>query len=235
MSYLKRRTALILALLVALAVVLAACGGSTASPAPAASPTPAPASSVAGDFVGVANSVDFIAISSNGQQIVAYACDGSAGHPITFAVWFKGAVSHNMVNLTAKNGAHLVAALTAQSAKGTVTLPTSKSFTFTANAITGTTGAGLYRSQETFGGVTYLAGWVLVVPPSAAVTSASAAPAFLGEWLVPLIQHGGGIINEQTGALLPAPALTAQDIAAGRVTVAGLGTFVLTPCTDGKC
>jgi hypothetical protein len=97
-----------------------------------------------------------------------------------------------------------------------VNLPGGTSFPFTANAITNSK-AGLYRSEPTLGGVTYLAGWV--VPESAV----AAAPT------------GGLVIKRRTNQLLTAPTLTSQDISAGQVAVSGVGTFALTQCHSGTC
>ena len=234
MKHLKHSPGLILIVLFAL-TGLAACGGSAS--APAATPTSTVAS-VAGDFVGVTNNGDGITLSTNGQQLLAYACDGTATHAITFSVWFQGAVSHNAVNLTAANGSHLVATLTAQAASGTVTLSSGHSFSFTAPAVNVTTGAGLYRGEETFAGVRYLGGWIILTEPAAISAPASGALLSVVPQSTPVtfIKPGAaGIINEQTGALLAWPALTSQDIAARRVTVPNLGTFTMKQCRQAQC
>ena len=248
MNNLKRSPILILAVLLAL-TGLAACSGSAS--APAATPT-STAPPVAGEFVGVTNSVDAIGLSTNGQQLIAYACDGTTKHAITFSVWFKGAVSHNAVSLFAKNGEHLVATLTEHSATGTVTLTGGKSFSFTASAVTDRA-AGLYRDEETFAGVRYLAGWVISNPSVETPTpasSASASGALLSLLLNPTMpgvgtegcndsyckRTSGGILNEQTGALLSLPpTLSDQDIAAQRMPVPNLGTFTMKQCQQGQC
>ena len=217
MRQMMRSTSFITAMLLALTLLLAACGGSTYSPAP--TPTATSASDVKGDFAGVTNSVNFISLSTDGPLLVAYVCDGTPTHHITLAQWFKGVVTRNVVSLTAKGGAHLVATLSAQSATGTVTLANGKSFSFTTHALASQKDAGLFRSEQTVGKARYLAGWVLPPGPAAAEAAAQA----------------GGIINEQTGAVLPAPVLTSQDIAAGQVMVPGLGMFPLTRCSLGKC
>jgi hypothetical protein len=245
MRHLKLSPGLILAVLFAL-TLLSACGGSAS--APAATPT-STAVSVAGEFVGVTNSADAIAISTNGQQLVAYACDGypKQTHAPTYAVWFQGAVSHKSAHVTAATGSHLVVTLTAHMALGTVTLSSGHSFSFTAKIIPGTTGAGLYRSEETFAGVRYLAGWI--IPTQETVTPTSSSSAFGSEALLRVvlqpassgpngpqveIRHGG-ILNEQTGALLSLPDVTPQDFAARRMTVPNLGTFPMTLCQQAQC
>lgn len=247
----KRSPIFILAVLLAL-TGLAACGGSASTPAATPTITAPP---VVGEFVGVTNSADAIGLSTNGQQLIAYACDGTTTHAITFSVWFKGAVSHNAVSLFAKNGEHLVATLTPQSATGTVTLTGGKSFSFTATAAAKNSAAGLYRDEETFAGVRYLAGWIISNPPTATPTPASSASAsiallslFLNRTIPEVGTEGcdgpayciprtnGGILNEQTGALLSPPAtLINQDIAAQRMPVPNLGTFTMKQCQQGQC
>ena len=244
MKHPKHSPGLILAVLFAL-IGLAACGSSTATPAATPTSTAAP---VAGDFVGVFNTVDGIAISTNGQQLIAYVCDGPPSHAVTVSVWFKGAVSHNAADLTAANGFHLVVSWTAQAARGTVSLSNGPSFPFTATAVSAAMGPGLYRDEETFGGVRYLAG--LILPPlqkTATATPASSALMSLAQlsgWLNPLSpamigpepEWRGGVINEQTGALSPLPALTMQNfLATRRITVPNVGTFTMKPCQQGQC
>jgi hypothetical protein len=249
MRHLKHSPGLILAVLFAL-TLLAGCSGSAS--APAATPT-STAPPVAGEFVGVTNKVDAIGLSTNGQQLIAYACDGTTTHALTFSVWFKGAVSHNAVSLFAKNGEHLVATLTPQSATGTVTLTGGKSFSFTATAAATHSAAGLYRDEQTFAGVRYLAGWIISNPPTATPTpasSASASIALLRLFLNPTMPEvgadgcndgyclriRGGILNEQTGALLsPLTTLINQDIAARQMPVPNLGTFTMKQCQQGQC
>src|SRR5579862_4764081 len=94
MSRLPHRPGFLLLVLFAL-TGLAACGSPSA---PAATPK-GTAPPVAGEFVGVTDSGDAIGLSTNGQQLIAYACDGTTTHATTFSVWFKGAVSHNTVSL----------------------------------------------------------------------------------------------------------------------------------------
>jgi hypothetical protein len=222
---------------------LAACGSPSA---PAATPT-STAPSLAGDFVGVTNGADGIALSTNGQQLLAYACDGPPSRAVTYAVWFKGTVSHNAANLTAADESHLVVTLTAQDAFGTVILRSGQRFSFTAPAVKLTTGAGLYRDEETFAGVRYLAG--LIIPPMepAPPTSGSSVPASAALQrlaLTPLLpimigpepEWRGGIINEQTGALSSLPITPEQEFLATRqIAVPNLGTFTMTQCHQGQC
>jgi len=234
MKHLVHGPGLILIALVAV-LGLSACG--KAAPAPPAATPASTAASIAGDFVGKAGQVDAIGLSTNGQRLIAYACDGTATRAATFAVWFKGAVSHNAASLTAANGSRLVVTWTAQEATGTVTLNSGQSFSFTAPAVNFLQGAGLFRDEETFAGVRYLAGWIITNQKPA--TSSAASVAVLTGWFVPaspgMIGPGccdrsrleGGIIDEQTGALVALPALTQQLIAARRMLVPNLGTFVM--------
>ena len=227
------------------ASILAACGGSTPSSAP--SPTSAPATKVAGEFAaGSKNDHTWVGLSTDGQQVTAYACDGDETHPITFAQWFKGPVTNNMVDLTNANGANLVATLTSRVATGMVILPGGTSFSFTATAQTDRR-AGLYRSEQTIGGVTYLVGWVV---PDQYLKGLSAAIAFVsGSGALAALDpmsfcsdcrcacccNGGGILNEQTKQLLTAPWLSPQFLTSGQETVPNLGTFQLTQCRQGTC
>jgi len=200
--------------------MLAACGASATSSA--SSPASVSTPSVTGEFVARdLTAHTWVALSTDGRKVTAYACDGDHEHPITFAQWFTGSVTDNAADLTNANGAHLMATLTSKAVTGTVALPDGKSFSFTANAITSSR-AGLYRSEQTIGGVTYVAGWV--VPDSAVAAKPT------GVLLV-----GGGILRPRGGELLTAPALTSQDISTGQVLVSGLGMFVLTQCHLGTC
>ncbi len=219
--------------------ILAACGSSTTSSAP--SPTSAPTAKVTGEFVARdLTAHTWVGLSTDGQQVTAYACDGDDEHPITFAQWFKGNVTNNTVDLTNANSAHLVATLTSRAATGTVTLPGVTSFPFTANAITNSK-AGLYRSEQTIGGITYLAGWVvpesaLAATPTAFVLGTVAlAEGPLSRCSCSICCCGGGIVKPRANQLLPAPRLTSQDITAGQVVISGLGTFKLTQCHLGSC
>jgi hypothetical protein len=224
--------------------ILAACGGSTPSSAPG--PTSAPATKVSGEFAAqYAPDVGahiYVGLSTDGQQVIAYACDGDLDRPITFAQWFKGSVTNNSVNLTNANGAHLVANLTSRAATGTVTLPTGRSFSFNPPAITDPASkAGLYRSEPTIGGVSYLAGWVITEPTWKYLSTTASVSAGLALVEVPLRNWcadccaGGGILNEQTKQLRTAPQFTHDDLTSGQVVVSDLGTFKLILCRQGTC
>jgi hypothetical protein len=68
-------------LIVAASLLLAACGGTASSSSvthtPAAAPTATAAALVKGEFVGDAGQLAGIALSTNGQQVIAYLCDGA--------------------------------------------------------------------------------------------------------------------------------------------------------------
>jgi hypothetical protein len=201
--------------------ILAACGASTTS---APSPTATSTTKVSGEFVAKdLTTHTYVGLSTDGQHVIAYVCDGDKEHPITFSHWFTGTVNRNMMDLTNAEGAHLVAPLMSQVATGGVTLPDGKSFRFTANAQTDSR-AGLYRSAPILGGVSFLAGWI--VTEKAVQALSAPTPAGL---------VGGGILNKQTEQLHTAPQLTLAELTSGQVIVPNVGTFALTHCTDGKC
>lgn len=208
-----RNTGQVMPVLLTLTVLLATCcGGRTTSP-----PTPTPTTPIMGDFTGQVSGLNAdIGLSTNGRFLHALATDGT-DNTITTFLRFDGPVTNNAVDLKDKfgMGADLMATWNAQAASGTVTYK-GNSYDFNAPAVTDPPiHAGLYQGQTLFG-VPYLAGWV-VLPGTAAAQ----------------VQRGG-IINEQTRALMPAPALTAQDIASGQLVVPGLGTFMLTLIQSGK-
>ncbi len=236
MTHLKRNPVLILTLLLALTMGLSACGSTVSS----VTPTATTAALVQGEFVGDAVNLAGIALSTNGQRVIAYLCDGTIKH-ISLAQWFKGAVTNNTIDLTNAQGGHLVATLTPQVVTGTITLNDGRSSSFTAHLLpnSGNTSGqyrfGLYRSEQTFNGVRYLGGWVLSPQD---LVKAPVWEAFLGSALIPLPTccnpdtREWGIINEQTGALLISPK---PDFPNQQVTVPNLGTFRLTLCSQAQC
>lgn len=205
-----RNTGQVVPVLLTLTILLSTgCGGSTTT-----SPTPTPTSTtpVMGDFTGPVSGLlsVVIALSTTGQTLTALATDGT-DITITTFLSFDGPVTNNAVkNLKDKYGmgADLMATWNAQAASGTITYK-GNSYDFNAPAVTDPPiHAGLYQGGlTTAGGVRYLAGWVVL--PGTAVAQ---------------VQRGG-IINEQTRALKPAPALTALDIASGQVVEPSLGVM----------
>jgi hypothetical protein len=243
MTHLNRGPVLIGALI----MLLAACGG-TASSSPVSQTTPpAPSATAAalvkGEFVGDADGLAGIALSTNGRQVIAYLCNGGYQH-VTLAEWFHGPVTGTGIDITNAHGARLAAAVSAQAITGTVTLHDGRSAPFTARLLPDPGRSyGLFRSEETFDGVRYLGGWIFNPPHFASARTGTGTQVSVASVMVPdpvcCPPNGGvvgrvegvGIINEQTGALIASPVV--EDIAS--VTVPGLGTFRLTPCRQAQC
>ena len=235
-------------LTVAVILLLAACGSTASSSSvthtPTAAPTAAAAALVKGEFVGDAGQLAGIALSTNGQQVIAYLCNGSYQH-VSLAEWFKGPVTSSGIDITNAHGAHLVATVSAQAITGTVTLKDDTSAPFTARLLPAPGRIyGLFRSEETFNGVHYLGGWIFNPPHFASAwTGTGTSGVSLTSVMVPgpvcCPPNGGvvgrvegvGIINEQTGALIVSPLV--ENIVS--VTVPDLGTFRLTPCREAQC
>jgi len=214
-------------LTVAVILLLAACGSTASSSSvthtPTAAPTAAAAALVKGEFVGDAGQLAGIALSTNGQQVIAYLCNGSYQH-VSLAEWFKGPVTGSGIDITNAHGAHLVATVSAQAITGTVTLKDDTSAPFTARLLPAPGRIyGLFRSEETFKGVRYLGGWILGPPASGTLTSSV--------FFLPTGVRHGGIINVRTGALIVSPPL--HNLVS--VTVPGLGTFRLNRCRQARC
>ena len=95
----------------------------------------------------------------------------------------------------------------------------------------------LFRSEETFNGVRYLGGWIFTPWKFASVpagSQASLTAAVFPRMIGPEPEGSrGGIIDEQTGALIVSPPLDKAN--PFRVTVPKVGTFVLTQCQQGQC
>jgi hypothetical protein len=230
--------------IVAVIMLLAACGGTASSSSATRTPTAGPAATAAalvkGEFVGDAGRLAGIALSTNGRQVIAYLCDGDA-HYLSLAEWFKGPVTSTGIDITNAHGAHLVGTVSAQAITGTVTLKDGRSAAFTARLLPDPgSGYGLFRSEETFHGVRYLGGWIFNPPHFASArtgTGTQASEVSLTRVMVPMPvccppeDRGAGIVNEQTGALIKSPPV--ETIAS--VTVPGLGVFRLTPCREAQC
>jgi len=244
MTHHTRRPVLTMAVI----LLLAACGSTASSSSvthtPTAAPTAAAAALVKGEFVGDAGQLAGIALSTNGQQVIAYLCNGSYQH-VSLAEWFKGPVTSSGIDITNAHGAHLVATVSAQAITGTVTLKDDTSAPFTARLLPAPGRIyGLFRSEETFNGVHYLGGWIFNPPHFASAwTGTGTSGVSLTSVMVPdpvcCPPDGGvvgrvegvGIINEQTGALIVSPLV--ENIVS--VTVPDLGTFRLTPCREAQC
>jgi hypothetical protein len=209
----KRSMGFMLAALCTFTLVLAGCRGTSPSKNSTSqttsrlteqqSPTVAVTAAPVGGkvYVGqVPNQNAWIGITTDGTNSEAFVTDGSQSHPATFAQWFKGPVTNNAIDTTARNKAgndHLQAMLTDSTASGTVTLAGGQSIAFTANALpssmgsatpsatvtptpaaTGTPGTGvapgLYKGTGSANGDNYTAGWVVM--PNAASSNGTATP-----------------------------------------------------------
>lgn len=120
-------------LIVAVMLLLAACGGTASSSPVTRTPAAAPAALVKGEFVGDTDRLAGIALSTNGRQVIVYLCDGDA-QQLSLAEWFKGPVTSTGINITNAHGAHLVATVSARAITGTITLKDGRSAPFTAPA-----------------------------------------------------------------------------------------------------
>ena len=220
MTHLKRSPILLVVL--AITLLLAACGSTTSSATPTL---------VKGEFVEYLSLGDF-GLSTDGQQVIAYLCDGTAAY-LSLAEWFKGTVTNNRIDITNAHGSHLVATLTTQAVTGAITLKDGRSSPLTAHSIPNPGNEfGLYRSEQTINGVQYLGGWIH--SPMNMASSPVGVQAFLTGPLITCCTPNdrGGIINEQTGVLIMSPE---PDFPNPQVTVRNLGTFRLTLCRLGAC
>lgn len=228
----------------------------TGTPGVAPTRTPNATTNPQGTYVGeVPNNHAWVALDSNGSQVMAFVTDGAKDHPATFAQWFKGTLENNRVTgLASKPDEGKVdALLTHNTATGIVTLPNGTTFPFTADVLPTVTnsgaprtGAGLYRSEQMVNGQDYIGGWVLapetnptpsatetpsIVPPGtpSTILSPTAKPSISG------IIQGGGLYNKQTDKVQSVPELTLQDLTAKKVSIPNLGEFKLTQCQQNLC
>ena len=206
----------------ALIMLLAACGGTASSAGTPAASTATPVATVAalvrGEFAGHTGAVG-IALSTNGTQVVAYICNGTP-KSVTLAQWFSGPVTDGTIAITNLHGTHLAATVTATAITGTITFKNGSATAFTANLVKGYV-YGLYRSEETYNGTQYLAGWIISDPT--------------GPCCCIGVSHDrieGGILVVKTGALIPSPMLTTNTAS---VTVPGVGTFKPARCVQSEC
>lgn len=146
-----------LALLLAGAVVLGACGSSDSDDPPAAGPA------TTRTYVGTAaGTAAFVAVVDDGTRVLAYVCDGKPGEPVgttpTIQAWFNAPSAGGMVN--ARQGdTRLQLTLTDSAANGTLTLAGGRQLNVTGMRATGD--AGLYRAEAAGNGNTAVAGWIL--------------------------------------------------------------------------
>lgn len=160
----------------------------------------------------------------------------------------------------ANKGSNLMATLTSDSVSGTVILNDGRSFPFNAHLVS--RNAVLYRGESTSNGTTYVGGWIVTpnktTGPTATVTPGATATqptetatpgataTLPSETVTPgatgtatgtpsMPSSTGVIINKQTGEIIQAPALTAQNIVSKQITVPNIGTFNLQRCQQGQC
>lgn len=244
MKHAKRSPGLIPALLLALIVLLAACGGaSTSATSSPATPTATGTSSVAGNYVWEADGV-LAAVSTDGHQFIAYICNGNPVVQLTFSEWFHGPVTGTHIILNNADRANLDLFLHPWVADGQLTLKNGTHYYFAASPVRDPNDpAKLIRSEQTFNGVKYLAGWIIPSTfgdesyPGYALSHTSAGPlaAFSRCDWCPDDLNGGAIRNEQTGALTRPPELSAQDLASRQADVPNIGVFQLTICNLAVC
>jgi len=110
-----------------------------------------------GNFVGYLEGTDaFVAIVSDGEEVLAFVCDGEA-----LVVWLRGAVENGSLVLNSPASAaqrYLLETQLGASAEGSLFL-NGERLPFTAEAAIGE--AGLYRAEETLDGVDYVGGWIV--------------------------------------------------------------------------
>jgi len=130
--------------LLILSLILSACGGG--QPATEA---------LSGAWVGKLEGSDaFVGIASNGEEIMAYICDGQ-----TITQWFKGQAVADKLELTS-GSANLQAQLSVDTANGSITLADGQTYNFTADRAAGD--AGLYRLEEQANDESWISGWVVL-------------------------------------------------------------------------
>ena len=125
--------------------LLGACGGDDAE-TQAATP---------GAYVGeVPRSALFVAIARQGRSVLAFTSDGRR-----VAKWFQGPLDQGAVELMARDGDVLTAALSASAATGTLTIA-GRAYRFTLRPASGN--AGLYRAEGALRGTPALTGWIVL-------------------------------------------------------------------------
>jgi hypothetical protein len=194
----------------------------------------------AGEYAGQLKTLPggCIALSTDGNQVVVYICDGTYMHPPTLSHWMRGEMQSGSARIAA-DGFTLLAEwqLQGQRVTGMLTLPNGTALPFVAyNHWPDGSRWSVYRSEEQFGGVTYVGGWI-ANPPGVRLIDLSLPRDLQLQALSQPVpdddspRSGGGIINQQTGAVLPyvEPNLTTMT-----VEVSGLGTFRLHRCIQTK-
>jgi hypothetical protein len=146
--------------LIAVSAALSACGGGGAGTTPTKQATAT--NQITGAWVGKVQGTDaFVALASNGHEVLAYVCDGK-----DISQWFHGVAGERYVNLGdgsvrfKQSGAKLDARLQTNVTTGTFTGVDGKRLDFTATRARGD--AGLYRLEQTADGRKWVAGWVVL-------------------------------------------------------------------------
>ena len=201
----------------------------------------------------------WLALDSNGSEMVAFTTDASKDHPATFARWYKGTVQDKKVSArsTQANAGTLDATLTQDTATGTITMQDGKKLPFTASLLdpsSSPTGAGLYKGEKKVNGDDYVAGWILMpksmLNPSATATpsatqTATSTPASTATPTMTAsptatsgisgITQSGSLYDKKNNKVQSLPELSLQDVQAKKVTLPKLGEFTLAPCQQNLC
>lgn len=134
-------------LLILLTIFLSACGAQTQP--------------VTGSFAGqVEGSNAFIGLVTNGEQLLAFYCDGTTETAPILWGWFRGDLDSKAFDLTSENGDHLTGEFSANGANGTITLANGTTLAFQAEPVNEP--AGLYRHKETVDGQGTISGWIVL-------------------------------------------------------------------------
>ena len=143
-----RSSKLLIHLMLAIALfLLSACGSRTQS--------------VTGNYVGqVEGSNAFIGLVTNGEQVMAFYCDGTTEAAPVLWGWFNGELNGDAFDLTNEAGDRLSGAFESEGASGTITLADGTALTFQSAPVSQP--SGLYRNVETTDGVETVSGWIVL-------------------------------------------------------------------------
>jgi len=166
-----------------------------------------------------------IVLSSYGEHLLVYFCDGSDTHPATVSRWMRRTITAGSLRIAAGD-VMLVAQLQGHRATGTLTLANGTALLFVAyNHWPNGVEWSVYRGEAQLNGVNYVGGWIIgsdrradISPPRwrivpvalSAPSPADRAPPAPVTAVLDIddvdddCPHAGGdIINQQTGAVLP--------------------------------
>jgi hypothetical protein len=112
---------------------------------------------VVGDFVGSLDGTDaFVSVVAFPDgHVLAYICDGR-----TMAEWLRGQIVKTDVAVASGIGGTLLARLEGHRAEGSLQLPDGRVLRFTTALAEAE--AGLYHARQTFNGVEYVGGWIVL-------------------------------------------------------------------------